>query len=209
MGLNTVAPDALSLWTKRIIMLQRLRLAAFAAAFAFPALAQTPAAKMPAAVIAPAPAVVKPVVPAVPSPTMPSAARPVAPTTPSPGTASASATGKVNINSASTEQLDTLYGIGAPRAKKIIDGRPYTSLQDLVTKSVLTKPVFDGAKDRMALANINTSSATDLARTLPGVGDARAAKIVAGRPYASPADLVTKGVLTQSQFDAVSGLIAN
>ncbi len=178
-------------------MLQRLRLAALAVAIAFPALAQTAATPTPGAV----------------KPTMPGIARPVAPVAPTAAKpampAPAAATGRVDINSATLEQLDTLNGVGEARAKKIVAGRPYNSLDELVTKKVLTKSVLDGAKDRMALANINTSSAAELARTLPGIGDVRAAKIVAGRPYANAADLVTKSVLTQPQLDAIAGLISN
>ncbi len=189
-------------------MFQRLRLAALAAAFAFPAVAQITAPALPS-VTSPIPGIVKPAMPSIARPTMP--VMPAAKPAVTPGTAAspAAASGKVDINSASADQLDTLYGVGASRAKKIIAGRPYTTLQELVTKNVLTKSVFDGAKDRMALANINTSSASDLARTLPGVGEVRAAKIVVGRPYATPGELVTKSVLTQSQFDAIAGLIAN
>jgi len=44
------------------------------------------------------------------------------------------------------------------------------------------------------LININDASRADL-KTLPGIGAAEADKIVAGRPYLSKADLVTKNVL--------------
>jgi len=114
----------------------------------------------------------------------------------------------VDINAATEAQLDSLPGIGPVRAKAIVAGRPYADMKDLVTKKVLTQGVLDGIKDRIALANINTSSAADLQRTLPGIGDVRAKAIVAGRPYASPADLVTKKVLTQGVLDGIKDLIA-
>ena len=76
-------------------------------------------------------------------------------------------------------------------------------------KKALTQAVFDKAKPRMALANINTSSAKDMEKTLPGIGDVRSKAIVAGRPYTIPADLVTKGVLTSGQFETIAGLISN
>ena len=196
-------------------MFARLRLALMAATFALPALAQTaqsvPQPLSPPPVTNPIPSQVKPATPPPRTPVVPPSAA-TKPAVPAPGTAAAPAAasiGKVDINSASLEQLDTLYGVGQPRAKKIIAGRPYTSLDDLVKKKVLTKAVFDGARARMALANINTSSAKDLEKTLPGIGDVRSKAIVAGRPYAAPADLVSKGVLTQGQFDAIAGLISN
>ena len=63
--------------------------------------------------------------------------------------------------------------------------------------------VFDGIKDKVALANINTSSAADLRRTLTQIGDVRSKAIVAGRPYASPDDLVTKNVISQTVFNLI------
>ncbi len=197
-------------------MFARLRLALLAATFALPALAQTaqgvPAPLAPPPVTNPIPGAVKPST-LPPRATAPSAPAPAAVAKPATQAAApatiAAPTSKVDINSASAEQLDTLYGIGQPRAKKIIAGRPYTSLDELVTKKVLTKSIFEGARSRMALANINTSSAADLAKTLPGIGEVRSKAIVAGRPYAAPTDLVSKGVLTQNQFDAIAGLISN
>jgi DNA uptake protein ComE-like DNA-binding protein len=44
------------------------------------------------------------------------------------------------------------------------------------------------------LVDINGASRAELMR-LPGIGDAEAARIVAGRPYLSKADLATKNVL--------------
>lgn len=53
----------------------------------------------------------------------------------------------VNINSASESQLDTLPKVGPVTAKKIIDGRPYGSIEDLVIKKVLTQKTFEGLRD--------------------------------------------------------------
>ncbi len=119
------------------------------------------------------------------------------------------AAAKVDINAGSEFQLDALPGVGPARAKAIIAGRPYTDLQELVSKKVLSQSVFDGAKARMALANVNTASAADLAKILPGIGKARADKIVAGRPYQTPQDLVAKGIITQDAFDKVKNLVVS
>ena len=54
--------------------------------------------------------------------------------------------------------------------------------------------------------NLNTASTTQL-ETLPGISPARAHKIVAGRPYSTPNDLLTKNVLTQEEFDRISGKV--
>ena len=155
------------------------------------ALAQTPAPATPTRPVAPAPA---------------TPARPAAPVAPAAAAAPATASTKVDINAATEAQLDALPGIGPVRSKAIIAGRPYTELADLVKKKVLTQGVLDGTKSKMALANINTSSAAELAKTLPGVGEVRSKAIVAARPYATPQDLVTKGVLTQGVFDKMKDL---
>jgi competence protein ComEA len=59
--------------------------------------------------------------------------------------------GKININSASAQQLDTLPGIGTVRAQKIIDNRPYSTINDLVKKKVLGEGIFEKLKDQISV----------------------------------------------------------
>ncbi len=180
-------------------MLNALRLtAALLACLALPALAQTPAPQ-PTRPAAP----MRPTSPAVPSPAAPTAVLPAVP-----AARTAASGSRIDINTATEQQLDSMPGIGPARAKAIIAGRPYTDLKDLVSKKILSQGVLDGAKDRMALANINTSSAGELQKTLTGIGDVRARAIVAGRPYAAPEDLVKKGILTQGVFNGMKDMIA-
>ncbi|HET9946459.1 MAG TPA: helix-hairpin-helix domain-containing protein [Patescibacteria group bacterium] len=64
------------------------------------------------------------------------------------GTASIDGQNKqTDINSASLFELDALPGIGLVTAQKIIDARPYTTSQDLVTKHVLSSSAFAKIKD--------------------------------------------------------------
>jgi competence protein ComEA len=57
----------------------------------------------------------------------------------------------VNINKASVQELDKLPGIGAVRAQKIIDNRPYSEKRDLVIKKVVTQKIFDDIEAMISL----------------------------------------------------------
>ena len=170
-------------------MLRTLRLtAALLAVFALPTLAQTPQA--PARAPAPAPAGV-----------------PRSVVAPAPAPAPAAAGKRIDVNSASEADLASLPGIGPVTAKNIVAGRPWDDMADLVKKKAVNQPTFERNKDRLALADINKSSVPAMAKTLPGIGDARARKIADGRPYATPADLLTKNVLTSAQYDKIKDLV--
>lgn len=172
-----------------------LGLAALAAA---PVLAQAPATRATVPVPARQSTPLKPSPSPVPAPASP----------PASPTASLGADAKrVDLNSASEADLDTLPGIGPARAKAIVANRPYDTVDAVVAKKAVPAGVLSGMRGRVALANINTSAAKDLQSTLPGIGDVRAGQIVAGRPYASPGDLVAKGVLTQAAYDKIKDLV--
>jgi competence protein ComEA len=57
----------------------------------------------------------------------------------------------INVNTASVESLDTLPKIGPVTAQKIINGRPYGSIEELVSKKVLTQKTFDGLRDMISI----------------------------------------------------------
>jgi DNA uptake protein ComE-like DNA-binding protein len=59
---------------------------------------------------------------------------------------------------------------------------------------------------KMGPMDINTASVDQL-RTLPGVGDTYARRIVAGRPYSSKNQLVSKGILPRNVYDKVQHMI--
>jgi len=64
---------------------------------------------------------------------------------------SGSVVGKININTASQAQLESLWGIGEKRAADIIANRPYQSIEELVTKAKIPKSVFEKIKDKITV----------------------------------------------------------
>lgn len=55
--------------------------------------------------------------------------------------------GLVNVNNASLSELDTLPGIGPVYAQNIIDHRPYSNIEELRTKSVLSPSLYTKIKN--------------------------------------------------------------
>jgi competence protein ComEA len=50
---------------------------------------------------------------------------------------------KININQASLSELDTLWGIGEKRGQDIISGRPYQTIEELLTRQIITENIFE------------------------------------------------------------------
>ena len=67
------------------------------------------------------------------------------------GEVAGAATGRVNLNKATTNELMSLDGIGTARAQAIIDSRPYAAVADLVVKKVISQAIFEKIKDKIAV----------------------------------------------------------
>lgn len=113
--------------TKTVSALRALAL--FAALAATPVLAQAPQTPAPAAPSAPM--------------------KPTAPSAPVAGSPNAAKTALIDINSATSAELDALPGIGAARAAAIIKGRPYRGKDELLSKKIIPQNAYDGIKDKI------------------------------------------------------------
>ncbi len=63
--------------------------------------------------------------------------------------AAATAAAPLDINTATADQLKAFPGIGDAYSKRIIDGRPYTAKNQLVTRGILPQGVYDKIKDQI------------------------------------------------------------
>jgi competence protein ComEA len=57
----------------------------------------------------------------------------------------------VNINTASSAELDSLPGIGPVYAQNIIEHRPYSTSEELVSKGAIKQSLYDKIKDKISV----------------------------------------------------------
>lgn len=64
---------------------------------------------------------------------------------------SGSVSGLVSINRASQSDLESLSGIGPATATKIISGRPYQTINEVVSKKAMSQSLYDKLKSQLTL----------------------------------------------------------
>ena len=81
-------------------------------------------------------------------PTPPTLSTAAAPAAASPTkSAGGAATHLININTATLEELDTLPGVGPATAQKIVEGRPYAAVDDLLRVKGIGQATFEKLRD--------------------------------------------------------------
>jgi competence protein ComEA len=142
---------------------------------------------------------------------------------------------KVDLNTASDKELEALKGVGAATAKKIIENRPYASVDDLSKAGLTAKKIAEikpfvtvssaaaaapAAAPASAPASSAAASAASAARpvdinsadakaleALPGVGAKTADEIIKGRPYKTVDDLAKVKGIGKAKLDKLRPLV--
>ena len=57
----------------------------------------------------------------------------------------------LDINTASERELQALPGMGAAYARRVVEGRPYTAKNQLLTRGVLPPAAYEAIRDRIVV----------------------------------------------------------
>jgi competence protein ComEA len=152
-------------------------------------------------------------------------------------TASATAAGLVNLNTASKAALEKLPGVGAATADNIIAARPFKTVEDLKNVKGIGEAKFDKLKSLVTVEGIKAvhraegqtspkgraaaegekqavGGPVDLntadkaaLEALPGVGPAVADRIIAARPFKTVDDLKNVKGIGDARFAALKDMV--
>ena len=107
--------------------------------------------------------------------------------------AKAEAAAKIDLNTATSEQLQTLPGIGEAYAKRLVATRPYASIKDLAKTGI---PAATLAKIKPLVTVSESAATTKAAKAATKAAKAEAA---AEKPAAKSAEVAGKSVATAAK----------
>ena len=68
---------------------------------------------------------------------------------------------RLDVNTASMDQLKAIRGLNEAEAKKIVEGRPYKRRGDLLSKKAVSQETYDKIKDQVATRPAATKAQTN------------------------------------------------
>jgi DNA uptake protein ComE-like DNA-binding protein len=114
----------------------------------------------------------------------------------------------LNVNIASRRELTQQLGMTEGEIERLIKGRQFINLEELVSSGVLKQPArlneikAKGASAAFVPVEINSATTRDLIDIL-GINKEKAQIIASERPFKSLEDLVSKGLISSSEEDQI------
>lgn len=119
---------------------------------------------------------------------------------------------RVNVNSADVKTLETLPGIGPTLAQRIVDGRPYTSVDDLSKVKGLSKSKITAIQDQITFGSGATTTHKSRKATTPETSATGSSGSKAVSPTGSSSGKLAAGqtvninTATAEELDALPGI---
>ena len=91
-------------------------------------------------------------------------------------------------------------------ARKTADSTTVAAQKTASTTKSAARKTADAFTPPNYVVNINSANEYQL-KALPGIGDAKAAKIIEGRPYKSTKELAEKKILSDTEYSKLRGMV--
>ncbi len=123
----------------------------------------------------------------------------------------------IDLNTASEKELESIKGVGPATAKKIINGRPYTSVEDL-SKAGLSAKQIEALKPLVTVSSPSSKEA--VSKPGPGTAPGKSAAPAGGKPSSvstgsksskaasklAPGQKVNINTASKEELDALPGI---